>query len=95
VVTAEPVTSIDVTSADAICDLDDELRAAGVRLCFAEMKDPVKEKLTRFGLMSRFGEAAFFATIEEAVSAFAATSAARGDVAARRQAGESPEASIS
>jgi MFS superfamily sulfate permease-like transporter len=74
VVTAEPVTSIDVTAADAICDLDDTLSAAGVRMCFAEMKDPVKEKLTRFGLMSRFGEKAFFATIEEAVSAFAATS---------------------
>jgi len=70
VVAAEPVTSIDVTSADAVCDLDDSLRASGVRMCFAEMKDPVKEKLKRFGLMDRFGEAAFFATIEEAVSAF-------------------------
>jgi high affinity sulfate transporter 1 len=70
VVTAEPVTSIDVTAADAICDLDDALRAAGVRMCFAEMKDPVKEKLRRFGLMDRFGESAFFATVEEAVSTF-------------------------
>jgi high affinity sulfate transporter 1 len=69
VVAAEPVTSIDITSADALCDLDDSLRTAGVRMCFAEMKDPVKEKLKRFGLMNRFGEAAFFATIEEAVSA--------------------------
>ena len=70
VVTAEPVTSIDVTAADAMCDLDDSLRAAGIHMCFAEMKDPVKEKLKRFGLMSRFGERAFFATIEEAVNAF-------------------------
>jgi high affinity sulfate transporter 1 len=74
VVTAAPVTSIDVTSADALCELDDSLSAVGVRLCFAEMKDPVKEKLKRFGLMSRFGERAFFATIDEAVSAFLATS---------------------
>ena len=70
VVAAEPVTSVDVTAADALCDLDDALSAAGVRMCFAEMKDPVKEKLQRFGLMQRFGEAAFFATIDEAVSAF-------------------------
>jgi high affinity sulfate transporter 1 len=74
VVAAEPVTSIDVTSADALCDLDDSLIAAGVRMCFAEMKDPVKEKLRRFGLMSRFGEKAFFATIEEAISEFLASS---------------------
>jgi MFS superfamily sulfate permease-like transporter len=83
VVTAEPVTSVDVTAADAMCDLDDALRAAGIRLCFAEMKDPVKEKLRRFGLMARFGEGAFFATIEESVSAFVATSAATGDLVKR------------
>jgi MFS superfamily sulfate permease-like transporter len=74
VVAAEPVTSIDVTSADALCDLDDALRADGVRLCFAEMKDPVLEKFRRFGLMQRFGEGAFFHTIEEAVHAFPGTS---------------------
>ena len=34
------------------------------------MKDPVKEKLERFGLMDRFGEQAFFATVDEAVDAF-------------------------
>ena len=56
VVAAEPVTSIDVTSADALCELDDTLRAAGVQMCFAEMKDPVKDKLKRFGVMARFGE---------------------------------------
>ena len=70
VVAAEPVTSIDVTAADALCELDDSLSADGIRLCFAEMKDPVKEKLERFGLMERFGEQAFFATVDEAVDAF-------------------------
>src|SRR5262245_23307587 len=78
VVAAEPVTSIDVTAADALCDLDDSLRDAGVRLCFAEMKSPVMEKLERFGLMSRFGEQTFFPTIDEAVSAFVATSLTPG-----------------
>ncbi len=73
VVAAEPVTSIDVTSADAVCDLDDELRAAGINLYFAEMKDPVKDKLKRFGLYERFGERTFFATIGAAVSAYRET----------------------
>jgi high affinity sulfate transporter 1 len=72
VVAAEPVTSVDVTSADAVCELDDALRAAGIRMCFAEMKDPVKDKLKRFGIFTRFGEQSFFATVEEAVSSYLA-----------------------
>ncbi len=73
VVTAEPVTSVDVTAADAVCELDDTLHAAGIELCFAEMKDPVKDKLKRFGLFTRLGEQTFFATIDEAVSTYRAT----------------------
>ena len=72
VVAAEPVTSIDVTSADALCELDDRLRAAEIEMCFAEMKGPVKDKLKRFGIFSRFGEQAFFPTVEEAVSGYLA-----------------------
>jgi high affinity sulfate transporter 1 len=73
VVAAEPVTSVDVTAADAVCELDDTLKGAGIELCFAEMKDPVKDKLKRFGLFTRFGEQTFFATLGEAVSAYRAT----------------------
>jgi high affinity sulfate transporter 1 len=70
VVTAEPVTSIDVTAADALCELEETLHAAGIEMCFAEMKEPVKDKLKRFRLFDRFGEKHFFATIEEAVGAY-------------------------
>ena len=56
VVAAEPVTSVDVTAADMLSELDDALHEAGIELCFAEMKDPVKDKLKRFGLFARFGE---------------------------------------
>jgi high affinity sulfate transporter 1 len=70
VVAAEPVTSVDVTAADMLAELDDALRAAGVELAFAEMKDPVKDKLRRFELFERFGEGRFFATIGEAVNAY-------------------------
>jgi high affinity sulfate transporter 1 len=72
VVAAEPVTSVDVTAADAVCELDDALNAADIALCFAEMKDPVKDKLKRFGLFARFGENTFFATLGEAVSTYRA-----------------------
>lgn len=72
VVAAEPVTSVDVTAADMIAELDDKLNASGIELCFAEMKDPVKDKLKRFGLFKRFGEKSFFATVGEAVNAYLA-----------------------
>ncbi len=68
VVAAEPVTSVDVTSADMLDELDETLHTAGIELCFAEMKDPVKDKLKRFGLFARLGDETFFPTIGVAVS---------------------------
>ena len=68
VVAAEPVTSVDVTSADMLAELHQTLHEAGIELCVAEMKDPVKDKLKRFGLLAKFGEAAFFPTVGSAVS---------------------------
>ena len=70
VVGAEPVTSVDVTAADILEELDKTLDAAGIELCFAEMKDPVKDQLKRFGLFRRLGKERFFATIGEAVSRY-------------------------
>jgi MFS superfamily sulfate permease-like transporter len=70
VVAAEPVTSVDVTSADMLAELDDVLHEAGIKLCFAEMKGPVKDKLKRFGLFARLGEDYFFPTVGSAVSSY-------------------------
>ena len=75
VVGAEPITSVDVTAADMLDELDAALAAAGIALCFAELKDPVKDKLKRFGLFSRLGEKRFFATTGQAVSAYLDTHA--------------------
>ena len=68
VVAAEPVTSIDVTSADMLSELEQQLRESGIELQFAEMKDPVKDKLKRFELFDRFGT--FHPTIGAAVDAY-------------------------
>jgi len=70
VVAAEPVTSVDVTAADILAELDQRLHEAGIELCFAELKDPVKDKLKRFGLFAQIGEGFFFPTVEEAVSSY-------------------------
>ena len=68
VVAAEPVTSIDVTSADMLAELERVLRESGIELRFAEMKDPVKDKLKRFEMLERFGP--MHPTIGAAVDAY-------------------------
>jgi high affinity sulfate transporter 1 len=68
VVAAEPVTSVDVTACDMVAELDETLHAQGIELRFAELKDPVKDKLKRFGLFAQLGEESFFPTLGAAVS---------------------------
>ncbi len=70
VVTAAPVTSVDVTSADMLAELEQSLTGSGIELRFAEMKEPVKDKLRRFGLFERFGAASFHPTVGSAVDAY-------------------------
>jgi high affinity sulfate transporter 1 len=72
VVTAEPVTSVDVTSADMLAELEQTLRASRIELQFAEVKDPVKDKLKRFGLLDQIGTNAFHPTIGAAVDVYLA-----------------------
>ncbi|WP_439685856.1 Sulfate transporter SulP [Cupriavidus oxalaticus] len=66
VVAAEPVTSVDVTSADMLRELSGILHERGIALHFAEMKDPVRDKLKRFELLEAFGDR-FHPTVGSAV----------------------------
>ncbi|WP_186426733.1 SulP family inorganic anion transporter [Cupriavidus metallidurans] len=70
VVAAEPVTSVDVTSADMLRELSRTLGEHGIALHFAEMKDPVRDKLRRFELMDVIGEDRFHPTVGSAVDAY-------------------------
>lgn len=74
VIAASPVTSIDVTSADMLAELDKVLEQRGVELQFAEMKDPVKDKMKQFELFEGLGESAFHPTLGAAVDAYLADS---------------------
>jgi MFS superfamily sulfate permease-like transporter len=69
-VAAEPITDIDTTAGDMLEDLDHELNAIGVSLVFAEMKDPVREKIERYDLTRTIDPGHFFPTIDAAVTAF-------------------------
>ncbi len=70
VVAAEPVTDIDTTAADVLAELDDTLHKAGIELCFAEMKDPVKDHIKRYGLFIKLGAGSFFPTLGQAVDQY-------------------------
>ncbi len=69
-VTAEPVTDVDTTAAEILIDLDLELNASDIHLVFAELKDPVKDKIIRYGLLDTIDSRHFYPTLETAVAAF-------------------------
>jgi high affinity sulfate transporter 1 len=69
---AEPITDVDTTAADVLVDLDEELNARDVHLAFAGLKDPVKDKLVRYGLLDTIDHRHFFPTLDVAVEAFEA-----------------------
>ena len=75
-VAAEPLTDVDTTASDMLEELDEALNARGTSLVFAELKDPVRSKIERYGLTRTIDPRHFFPTIESAVAAF------RGDTGA-------------
>ena len=70
VVAAEPITDIDATAGETLRSLNDELEAAGIELAFAELKDPVRDWLRRYGIHDAIGDHRFFPTIGVAVAAY-------------------------
>ena len=72
VVAAEPITDVDTTAADVLFDLDRLLDERGQALVFAELKDPVRRKIERYGLAREIEPQHFFPTVGAAVDAFRA-----------------------
>ena len=70
VVAAEPITDVDTTAADMLARSRQELNAGGIALVFAELKDPVRRKIDRYGLTAAIGRSRFFPTLDTAVEAF-------------------------
>ena len=77
ILAAEPITDVDTTAADMLVELDEELNAQGTSLVFAELKDPVRQKLERYKLIGPLDPDHFFATLGAAVEAFRRRSGAR------------------
>jgi high affinity sulfate transporter 1 len=69
-IAAEPVTDVDTTAADMLEELDETLNAQGTSLVFAELKDPVRRKIERYGLTRTIDPRHFYPTIESALAAY-------------------------
>src|SRR6201994_1022291 len=69
-IAAEPMTDVDTTASDILEELDETLNKRGISLVFAELKDPVRRKIERYGLTRTIDPRHFFPTTEAAVSAF-------------------------
>ena len=69
VLASEPITDVDSTAAEVLAELNSELESDGIELAFAEVKDPVKDKLKLYGLIESVGEERFYPTLGLAVRA--------------------------
>ena len=76
VVAAEPMTDVDTTAADILFELDHMLDERGQALVFAELKDPVRRKIERYGLARQIEPQHFFPTVEAAVTTYQAETGA-------------------
>ena len=70
VIAAEPITDVDTTASDVLFELDRELDRHGTALVFAELKDPVRRKIDRYGLAHAIEPDHFFPTVEAAVATY-------------------------
>ena len=70
VVAAEPITDVDTTAASMLDDVVEELDGREITLAFAELKDPVRERLRRYGALERVPDAHIFPTVGTAVSGY-------------------------
>jgi len=71
VLQCEAVTDIDVTAAEVLKDLDEELNAKGVHLAFVELRDRLADLIVRYDLDATLQAEHFYASVEEAVAALA------------------------
>jgi len=76
IIAAEPITDLDTTAADTLHELVEDLEADGVKLVFAEMKDPVRHRIDAYELDRTIPDHHFFPTIKQAVNAFQAETGA-------------------
>ena len=71
VLQCEAVTDVDVTAAEMLEQLDNELNARGIHLAFAEMRTRLQELTLRYGLLETLDAKHFYPTLEAALEMIA------------------------
>ena len=69
---AQAITEIDVTAAEALRGLKQELEQQGVAMKFAHANRPLREILVRIGFTGELGQESFFHSVHECVDTFQA-----------------------
>ena len=70
VVASDAISDIDVTAADMLIALHDELRQQGVELWFAGLKGPVRDRLQHYGTLETIGRDIFCPTVGRAANLY-------------------------
>lgn len=70
VIASEPLTDIDTTAAGMLAELDAHLERHGISLVFAEMKDPVREKIRKYDISHQLDKTDFYPTVDAAADAY-------------------------
>ncbi|HEX4189176.1 MAG TPA: sulfate permease [Solirubrobacteraceae bacterium] len=78
VVQCEAVTDVDVTAAEMLEQLDNELNAAGVHMAFAELRSRLQQLTLSYGLMETLDSEHFYPTLEAAIEDISADDAVLG-----------------
>ena len=65
----EAMTDVDVTAAEILEQLDEELNAVGVNMAFAELRSRLQELVRRYGLLETLDRDHFYPTLRAAIEA--------------------------
>jgi high affinity sulfate transporter 1 len=66
VLQCEAITDIDITAAEVLRQLDDELNAVAIHMAFVEMRDRLQDLALRYGLLESLDREHFYPTLEAA-----------------------------
>ena len=68
IVQCEAITDIDVTAADMLERLDEELNRQGVNMLFVELRSRLHDLVTRYGLLETLDRKHFYDSIDDAIA---------------------------
>jgi MFS superfamily sulfate permease-like transporter len=69
VLQCEAITDIDVTAAEVLKALDEELNDRGVHLAFVELRDRLQDLVRHYGLHTTLDQEHFYPSLDQALDA--------------------------